>query len=63
MDQVRDDKIVIGSRHPRNDATLPLTSILAQRTKNRVNKLGLSCAQLLKVDGLTLTVQALDAID
>ena len=37
--------------------------IFAQRKKNRPNRLGISTCRLLQVDGLTLTVAELDAID
>lgn len=57
------DSIVIGSRHPRGEEDFPRVGIFAQRTKNRPNRLGLSRCKLLKVDGLNLTVQGLDAID
>lgn len=63
MDRVNKEKIVHSARHPRNNTQLPLTGILAQRTKNRVNQLGLSRAKIVAVDGLTIQVQGLDAID
>lgn len=63
MDRVNQEKIITSARHPRNNAQLPLTGILAQRTKNRVNQLGLSRAKILDVDGLTIQVESLDAID
>ena len=36
---------------------------LAQRKKNRPNKIGVSICELLDVDGLNLKVKALDAIE
>lgn len=63
MHQVKQDKVIKGARHPRNDYSYPNVGILAQRAKNRINQLGLSRAKLLNVNGLTITVQGLDAID
>ena len=47
--KVPDNKIVNGARHPRNNKEWPLTGILAQRGKNRINKLGLSRAEKLLI--------------
>ena len=63
MNKVPDNKIVNGARHPRNNKEWPLTGILAQRGKNRINKLGLSRAEIISVDGLEIQVKGLDAID
>jgi tRNA-Thr(GGU) m(6)t(6)A37 methyltransferase TsaA len=52
-----------GARHPRNRADWPLTGILAQRAKRRINRLGVSTCRLVRVDGLRLTVLDLDAVD
>ncbi len=51
-----------GARHPRGNAEWPRVGILAQRAKNRPNRLGLTTCRLLKVEGLTLAVSGLDAI-
>ena len=37
--------------------------IFAQRAKGRPNRIGVSVCRLIRVDGLVLTVQGLDAID
>ncbi len=63
MHKVEPDKIINGARHPRNDKSLPLVGILAQRAKNRQNQIGLSPAKILEVHGKIITVQGLDAID
>lgn len=63
MDRVTQSKISTGSRHPRNDSKLPKYGILAQRGKNRPNTLGVSFAKVVSIDGFTLTVLGLDAID
>ena len=51
-----------GSRHPRGREDWPKVGILAQRAKRRPNRIGVSTCRLLKVDGLRLTVEELDAI-
>jgi len=63
MDKVRDEKICKGSRHPRNNTDLPKVGILAQRAKSRVNKIGLTICEVVKVDKYSLFVKGLDAID
>ncbi|MFQ5498619.1 MAG: SAM-dependent methyltransferase [Candidatus Zixiibacteriota bacterium] len=52
-----------GSRRPRNNPDWPEVGILAQRAKNRVNRLGLTTVKLLKVSDRELTVSVLDAVD
>lgn len=52
-----------GARRPRGRADWPEVGILAQRAKRRPNRLGVTRARLVKVDGLMLTVEGLDAID
>jgi len=61
--KVTDDKIVTGARHPRNLEHLPEIGIFAQRGKNRPNKIGLTTVKLVKVEGITLYVKGLDAIN
>ena len=63
FDRVDPDKINLGARHPRNREDWPLVGIFAQRAKARPNRLGVTTCELLSVDGLTLTVLGLDAID
>lgn len=52
-----------GARHPRNDASLPLVGILAQRPKARPNRLCLSRCSLMSISGLSIQVKELDALD
>jgi tRNA (Thr-GGU) A37 N-methylase len=52
-----------GARHPRGRADWPAVGILAQRAKNRPNRIGVSVCRLLAVDGLHLRVQGLDAVN
>ena len=63
FDRVPDDRIETGARHPRNRADWPLVGIFAQRGKNRPNRLGLTTCRIVVVDGLTVEVEGLDAID
>jgi tRNA-Thr(GGU) m(6)t(6)A37 methyltransferase TsaA len=63
FDRVSPDKIVTGARHPRNNEAWPKVGIFAQRGKNRPNRIGSTICRLVGVEGRTLRVQALDAID
>ena len=63
FDRVGEDEIERGARHPRGRTDWPKIGILAQRAKNRPNRIGITTCRLLSVDGLTLKVQGLDAID
>jgi tRNA (adenine37-N6)-methyltransferase len=63
FDRVDPATVNIGARHPRGNTAWPRVGILAQRAKNRPNRIGVTVCRLLGVDGLRLTVSALDAID
>ena len=63
FDRVDPAAVQTGVRHPRGNADWPEVGIFAQRAKGRPNRLGVTVCRLLGVEGLTLTVQALDAID
>jgi tRNA (Thr-GGU) A37 N-methylase len=63
FDRVSDGEVQTGARHPRGRKDWPLVGIFAQRGKGRPNRLGVTICRLLKADGLSLTVQGLDAID
>ena len=63
FDRVEDAKIVRGARHPRNNSAWPVTGILAQRAKNRVNRLGSTICRVVRRDGGTLWVRELDAVE
>ena len=56
-------EIVTGARRPRGREDWPLVGIFAQRGRNRPNRLGVSVCRIVGVDGLTLEVEGLDAID
>ena len=63
FDRVTDDQITSGARHPRGNPDWPKVGIFAQRGKNRPNRLGVTVCRVVAVDGLTLEVEGLDAID
>jgi tRNA (Thr-GGU) A37 N-methylase len=63
FDRVPDEEINTGARHPRGRTDWPLVGILAQRGKGRPNRIGVTVCRLLSVDGLSLAVRGLDAID
>lgn len=63
FDQVDESRIVTGARHPRNNTEWPKVGILAQRGKNRPNRIGLTSVNLLKREGNVLFVAGLDALD
>ena len=63
FDRVPEDRIETGARHPRGNTDWPLVGILAQRGKNRPNRIGLSVCEVLGVEGTVLRVRGLDAID
>jgi len=56
-------KIETSARHPRNNPAWPEVGIFAQRAKDRPNQLGLTICKLLKIEGLRIYVEGLDAVD
>ena len=62
FDKVKDENIVFSGR-PRGNPNYPLVGILAQRKKDRPNKIGLCTVELLAHSDRTITVKNLDAID
>lgn len=63
FDRVPEKSIVTGKRHPRGQAKWPQVGIFAQRAKARPNRIGATICRLLSVEGTTLRVQGLDALD
>jgi tRNA-Thr(GGU) m(6)t(6)A37 methyltransferase TsaA len=53
----------VGARRPRGRDDWPEVGILAQRARVRPNRIGVTTCELLAVDGLTLHVRGLDAVD
>lgn len=63
FDRAAADAVNTGARHPRGRADWPKTGIFAQRGKDRPNRIGVTACRLLSVDGLSLRLRGLDAID
>ncbi len=53
----------LGARRPRDNPDWPEVGTFGHRNMRRLNWLGVSRCQLLKVDGLDLHVEDLDAVD
>ena len=51
------------SRHPRGNTSWPRVGIFAQRAKDRPNRLGVSVARVVAVEGAVVHVAGLDAVD
>jgi tRNA-Thr(GGU) m(6)t(6)A37 methyltransferase TsaA len=60
---VAESDVVAGARHPRGRTDWPAVGIFAQRGRVRPNRLGVSVARIVDVDGTRLRVRGLDAID
>lgn len=63
FDRLPPEEITTGARHPRGNPDWPLVGILAQRGRNRPNRIGVSICRVLAVSGNRITVEGLDAID
>lgn len=63
FDRVDPTAVQTGARHPRSNPAWPEVGILAQRAKMRPNRLGVTSCRLVGVEGLTVRVAGLDAID
>jgi tRNA-Thr(GGU) m(6)t(6)A37 methyltransferase TsaA len=61
--RVQAEQVQTAARRPRGNPKWPEVGIFAQRAKARPNRLGVTVCRLLRVDGRTLHVQGLDAID
>jgi len=57
------ERVETGLRRPRNNPAWPEVGIFAQRVKRRPNRLASTICTLERVDGKTLHVRGLDAID
>lgn len=60
---VSEDSMVAGVRHPRGNPEWPLVGVFAQRNKARPNRIGATICELVAVDGPTLKVRGLDALN
>lgn len=63
FDRVAAGEITSGARHPRGRKDWPKVGIFAQRGKNRPNRVGVTICKIVGVEGLTIEVEGLDAID
>jgi len=63
MHGIAESQIAIGLRRPRESPNWPLVGIFAQRGAKRPNRIGVSRCRIVCVEGLTLAVRGLDAID
>ncbi|MGA7712709.1 MAG: SAM-dependent methyltransferase [Rhizomicrobium sp.] len=63
FDKAAPENAATGARHPRGNTAWPKVGIFAQRGKDRPNRIGVTVCSLVGVEGLTLRVRGLDAID
>jgi tRNA (Thr-GGU) A37 N-methylase len=63
FDQLAESEITTGARRPRDNPDWPLVGILAQRGRNRPNRIGVSVCRVIAVDGNRVEVEGLDAIN
>ena len=63
LHEIDESEIEYAARHPRNRAEWPEVGIFAQRGAKRPNRIGVSRCRVLRIDGRTLHVRGLDAID
>ncbi|MBL8808278.1 MAG: SAM-dependent methyltransferase [Rhodospirillales bacterium] len=63
FDRVADGDIERGARHPRGRKDWPEVGIFAQRGKNRPNRIGVTVARILAVEGRRICLGGLDAIN
>lgn len=50
-------------RHPRGNHSWPAVGIFAQRGKDRPNRIGSSICRILRIDGVRIELEGLDAIE
>jgi tRNA (Thr-GGU) A37 N-methylase len=63
FDGVDPETVCTGARHPRGNPEWPRVGILAQRAKDRPNRIGTTVCPLIGAGGFTIEVAGLDAID
>ena len=56
-------EVVLGTRRPRGNPDWPEVGIFAQRGRVRPNRLGVTTAEIVAVDGLDVVVRGLDAVE
>lgn len=63
FDRVDPDQVCVGARRPRGREDWPRVGILAQRAKDRPNRIGITVCRLDAVSATGLVVRGLDAVD
>ncbi len=63
FDRVDEGAVCRGTRHPRGRTDWPSVGILAQRAKDRPNRIGLTVCRITGVGPFTIDVVGLDAVD
>jgi tRNA (Thr-GGU) A37 N-methylase len=58
-----DEPLEVGARRPRGRSDWPAVGIFAQHGRMRPNRMGESICRLLRIRGLRLEVEGLDAVD
>jgi tRNA-Thr(GGU) m(6)t(6)A37 methyltransferase TsaA len=63
MHKVPEASVATGARHPRERLDWPKVGIFAQPARSRPNRIGVTTVELVSVEGHTLRVRGLDAIE
>ena len=63
MHEARFDAVTHLNRRPRDRSDMPVTGVFAQRARHRPNPIGITTVELKRVEGASLFVRGLDAID
>jgi tRNA-Thr(GGU) m(6)t(6)A37 methyltransferase TsaA len=63
MHQARFDPVTHLNRRPRDRADMPVMGIFAQRARHRPNPIAITTVELKRVDGASVFVRGLDAIE
>jgi tRNA-Thr(GGU) m(6)t(6)A37 methyltransferase TsaA len=63
MHEARFDAVTQLTRRPRDRTDMPLVGVFAQRARHRPNPIAVTAVELKRVEGASLFVRGLDAID
>ena len=63
MHEARFDAVTQVTRRPRDRTDMPLVGVFAQRARHRPNAIAVTTVELKRVEGSSLYVRGLDAID
>ena len=63
FDRVDEDAVCRGTRRPRGRTDWPSVGILAQRARDRPNRIGITVCRLVGAGPFTIDVTGLDAVD